>query len=145
MPKLTPVSERQNHRCCYCSHTMVLHKHNNGKSPPRAAATRDHLVPRALGGQGGNNIVAACVQCNHLRGDMDYIAFHNLLRKLFKRNPSIHERWHELTDNEIHEIWLICLHTHERQLAGLAMQSVEHAFQHFKLLDNMGHHFLAVR
>lgn len=39
-------------------------------------ATREHIIPRAFGGETAwDNLVAACRECNSLRGHMDAQAF----------------------------------------------------------------------
>lgn len=139
MPKLRTLSECQNHRCCYCGFTMVLHVHTDGQPPPQNAATRDHIIPKCHGGPKNKNLVAACVQCNNLRGDMDPVAFYNLLSKLFRRSATLQERWHDLSSDELKSLRLRCIDTHERQLAGLARRSIEHAFRHQRLLLVAGH------
>ena len=50
------VLRRDGHRCQYCGST----------SPP---ITVDHVVPRALGGiDTWENLVAACIRCNNMKG-----------------------------------------------------------------------------
>ena len=50
------VLRRDGHRCQYCGST----------SPP---ITVDHIMPRALGGSDSwENLVAACIRCNNLKG-----------------------------------------------------------------------------
>lgn len=49
------VLRRDGHRCGYCG---------------KAAATIDHVLPRSRGGgDTWENLVAACVRCNNLKGD----------------------------------------------------------------------------
>lgn len=68
------LSESQNHRCCYCSCDMTLEI----DSRP-TMATREHVVPRALGGPTEWwNLVAACHECNSLRGHMFAVKFYYL-------------------------------------------------------------------
>lgn len=65
------LSEAQNHKCCYCSCEMTLEDDN---SP--TMATREHIIPRVFGGPTEWwNLVAACNECNTLRGHMDAQAF----------------------------------------------------------------------
>lgn len=47
--------------CPYCDGPM-----------PKTVATKDHIVPRALGGHrlGPRNIIRVCLPCNQLKGEM---------------------------------------------------------------------------
>lgn len=50
---------RDNYRCMYC-----------GTQHCQAELTRDHVVPRAQNGKDiWENVVAACVRCNHFKAD----------------------------------------------------------------------------
>ncbi len=43
----------------------------------RSMATREHVIPRAFGGETTwDNLVAACSECNSLRGHVDAQAFY---------------------------------------------------------------------
>lgn len=96
------ISESQNHRCCYCGHKMIRHQHINGVPTPRNALTKDHLEPRTYGGPTQiENIIAACCQCNNLRGEMEAIAFYNLTQKWFRRNKKLWDRWHLVSREEL--------------------------------------------
>ncbi len=128
------LSEPQNHRCCYCGHRMLKHVYKNGVRTPRNAITRDHITPRTHGGTNQDNLVAACSQCNGLRGDMDAIAFFNRLQRIFKRNPELRVNWHELPAETLAEVRRACLDTQERRLRGLAVHDIEFAFLHLKFL-----------
>jgi hypothetical protein len=76
------LSEAQNHRCCYCSCEMTLEDNDSA-----TMATREHLIPRVFGGPTEWwNLVAACHECNSLRGHMNALAFH------FMRQTMSHER-----------------------------------------------------
>ncbi len=139
MVDIIALSEPQNHRCCYCGHHMIRHHQQRSRAAPLNAATRDHLTPRTHGGRNIDNLVAACLQCNNLRGDMEALAFFNLLRKMFKRDQTLRNRWYLLPQPELKELKLKCIATQERQLRGLARSSVEHAFRHRDLLWQHGH------
>jgi 5-methylcytosine-specific restriction endonuclease McrA len=54
--------------CAYCNVRLT-----------RETLTRDHVVPRARGGGGGDNLVPACVPCNRAKAD------HGLLHFLARR------------------------------------------------------------
>jgi 5-methylcytosine-specific restriction endonuclease McrA len=57
--------QHQGGKCFYCEATMWL------EGPPGARSLRctaEHLIPRSEGGgDGPDNIVAACARCNHTR------------------------------------------------------------------------------
>jgi len=69
------LSERQNHRCCYCGTQMNDAKsgENNSKLD---TSTVDHVIPKSKGGlDHPDNYVIACYGCNNLRGDQDAFKF----------------------------------------------------------------------
>lgn len=71
MIPLRTLSERQNHRCCYCG------THFSDARPDPAEPTYDHVVPRAMGGgDADDNLVAACWRCNAARGTRDAHEFY---------------------------------------------------------------------
>ncbi len=110
---------------------MIRGRQVLGKPYPRNAMTKDHIKPRVYGGfTTPDNLIAACAQCNQLRGEIDAVAFRNLLRKWFKRDPGLQERWHNITQSEFNELKQVTLRAHERQLHGLALRFVEFAFRH---------------
>lgn len=61
---LFSLYQKQRGRCHYCKRSM-----NFGGGGP-SHVTRDHVVPRALGGKDAGNLVAACVTCNQQKGCM---------------------------------------------------------------------------
>jgi len=130
--RIYALSEPQNHRCCYCGHHMIRHQHISGLPTPRNAITKDHFEPRMYGGETvEENLIAACCQCNNLRGEMDAFAFFNLMQKWFKRDPSLRVRWHLISREELGELKIQCQSVHARQLHGLGRNSIEFAFRHF--------------
>lgn len=66
--------EEQNGLCAYCGDIMVVMTGDEFNARPdlRAnRATRDHVTPRALGGPDDlENIVAACWDCNCIKGNI---------------------------------------------------------------------------
>lgn len=125
------ITESQNHRCCYCGHLMIRHLHQNGRPTPRNAATKDHVLPKTYGGATTyENMVAACLQCNNLRGEIDAITFYNIIQKWFKKHPELYETWHQIPYPQLRELKIVCLSTYERQLRGQAKRYVEMAFRH---------------
>ena len=125
------LSEPQNHRCCYCGHRMVEICMQTLPFVTRNAMTREHVICRSYGGETTReNLVAACRMCNEMRGNMDAIAFYNLLQKWFKRDETLHDRWHHITVDEYRQLKLGCLRTQERHLRGLARRSIEYAYRH---------------
>lgn len=123
------LSERQNHRCCYCGHRMSDITKHISVSPD--AGTREHVEPKSYGGVGlEENLAVACRQCNELRGNMDYVAFCNLIHKWFKRDNTLRNRWHSISDQERREFKLTCLRVQERQLRGLGKKYQLYADRH---------------
>ncbi len=132
MVDILALCEPQNHRCCYCGHEMIRFKGESGTTIPRNAATRDHVEPRSYGGETSWwNMVAACSQCNSLRGQIDAEAFYNLMQKWLRRDPTLQKRWHHISKEELYVFRQECLDVHQRQLRGLARRSVEYAFRNY--------------
>lgn len=68
------LSEAQNHRCAYCQ--KILDPSISDHRHPMIV-TIDHVHPLGLGGKRRwDNEVAACRECNNLRGIMDAYEFH---------------------------------------------------------------------
>lgn len=60
-------------RCFYCECDLIYNMKPNG---PNNKATGDHIVPKSFGGMNvPTNFVIACVSCNNLRGNSDFIEF----------------------------------------------------------------------
>lgn len=132
MTYMQRLTESQNHRCCYCGHTMITLKSKEGVPQPRNLLTKDHVEPRTYGGLTNYaNLIAACFQCNNLRGEMEAQAFYNLQQKWFKRDGTLNVRWHQISRAELCHLKKQCHLVHERQLRGLAMRNIEYAFRHF--------------
>lgn len=135
MVDIIALSEPQNHRCCYCGHEMIRHQHIEGKPIPRNAATKDHLEPRYYGGKTiPENMVAACCQCNNLRGEVDAMTYFNLVQKWFKRDKTLWSRWHTISRAEMAEFKIQCITAYAKQLNGQGRHSLESAFRHFDLM-----------
>lgn len=129
-PVLT-VAEQQNYTCWYCEHTMTRHQHLPGVMIPRDALTQDHVKPRVVGGKTTvENLVAACSQCNFMRGETDHHAFRNILRKWFHHNHSLWLRWHSIPWDEVCHRKQHCSLVHEKLLRGKAMRYPHFAFMH---------------
>lgn len=126
------IAKSQDNRCPYCEHGMVRVKQMYGVTYPRNAMTKDHLEPRVYGGPNSReNLIAACSQCNHLRGEMDARAFKNLQRKWFRRDPTLQERWHSISREELNRYKVQTLTVHERHMRGLGIYFIEYGFRHF--------------
>lgn len=142
MSLIVKLTSEQNHRCCYCGHQMVRTKLKYGETVPSNFSTKDHFEPKTYGGIASyENMIAACFQCNGLRGELDAYAFYNLMRKWFKRDPSLRHRWHNLSKAELRLLKINCLEVHERQLRGLARQYIEYAFRHHTFVKRNPAHF----
>jgi hypothetical protein len=111
---------------------MIRHTHQERVATPRNAMTRDHVEPRVYGGETTWwNMVAACCQCNNLRGELEATAFYNLLQKWFKRDRTLHNRWHSISLTEFIELKIQCQSVHAKQLEGRGRRDIEFAFRHF--------------
>ena len=131
MSYIERIAAAQNYMCCYCEHRMFRHTHRLGFATPRDAITKDHVIPRVYNGPTvAENLVAACCQCNNLRGEMEATAFKNLLTKWFARDPWLWIRWHTIDYDELNDLKLQCLQVHERQLRGLARHYIDIAYRH---------------
>jgi HNH endonuclease len=111
---------------------MTRHIHTEGSATPRNAMTKDHVEPRRYGGETTYwNMVAACCQCNQLRGELEAEAFYNITKKWFKRDPTLRERWFLISRTELTEFKIHCQTTHARQLRGRGRRHIEYAFRHY--------------
>ena len=84
--KLLRLSERQNHRCCYCGvhtwHPMIEDGIPAHKKLKRHQSTLEHIKTRAEGGTfAWNNLVMACSECNNTRGAMTVEEFMEAISK----------------------------------------------------------------
>jgi hypothetical protein len=139
MGKIHHLSECQNHRCCYCGHPMIDIEIHHLPTIPHNAMTKEHVEPKSYGGIANReNLVAACSLCNYLRGNMDYVAFSNLVQKWFRRDKTLKARWHQLTREERYFFKQICLVTQERQLRGLASKHALYAERHTIFIAHYG-------
>lgn len=138
MPKIKPLSEAQNHRCCYCGNRVLFSKKNISIAN---LATRDHIISRAAGGKNGRNLVVSCLLCNQMRGDLPALTFFNLQQKWFQSDPTLQERWHRTDRYERQSFKHECLCALEIHLRKRAKQSTAYAFRHFDLIARDGHHF----
>jgi hypothetical protein len=125
------VAAEQDYFCRYCEHKMLLHQHVPGEPTPRDALTKDHVTPRVLGGPTTvENLVAACCQCNFMRGEIDAEAFANILEKWFRKDPFLWIRWHTIAWSDVLERKHHCMVVHERILRGRARRYREYAYRH---------------
>lgn len=85
------LSERQNHRCCYCGQDTWV---GDVGDPPKGMshwdqATKEHVIAKKYGGTGRlENIVMACSFCNGARGSGDAYEFYEYI----KDEKSYHRR-----------------------------------------------------
>lgn len=125
------IVDSQRYFCYYCDHRMHPHIHIDGLPTPRDAITKDHLKPRVYKGETiPENLVAACLQCNNLRGEIDVETFKCILEKEFKRNPFLWIRWHDLTGEELDNLKQKCITAQERRLRGKAKKHPDIAYIH---------------
>ena len=60
----------QRGRCFWCGTGTRLPSDVAPSSLHLSPATAEHLIPQSLGGKHGRNVVSACSNCNHKRGNM---------------------------------------------------------------------------
>lgn len=97
MVKIILLSGRQNHRCYYCSLSMIYHDFTRPGLHPPNAMTKDHVIPKSYGGSGfDENMVIACYQCNGLRGNIHADVFYRLILAWYDRDPNFLYTWHHL-------------------------------------------------
>ena len=80
----SPVRAKGGELCYWCGQVLLPTgtQLNDGHAHP-LAGTRDHLVPRFLGGTDHhNNLVLACYTCNSMRGHMTVYAWRKRLKYL---------------------------------------------------------------
>lgn len=72
----TRLSERQNHRCCYCGIHMTATHCRKTANWRHTMMTLEHVVPKSEGGSDDeSNLVAACQACNSARQTFDAYSF----------------------------------------------------------------------
>lgn len=133
------LSERQNHRCCYCGHRMVNIEKHQQQRPPRNAVTREHVIAKSDGGNGHDpNVAAACKLCNELRGNIEPSIFSGLQKEWFRRDPTLRERWHTISREEYYFFKLQCLEAQERHLRRRSKTCPTARLRHQHLLYHHG-------
>jgi hypothetical protein len=135
---VTALLEAQSHHCCYCHHTMPESKKLQTK---RNRATKEHVEPRCHGGQTvADNLVMACAQCNHIRGAMDAEVFYDLIWYWFRRDPTLHARWHTISKSEFVRLARECKRIHhvqwQRRLKRCEAAAMLHRLVPLPFLDN---------
>lgn len=104
--EVNQLAANQDWKCCYCGCQMQLKTLRSSRK--RNSATLEHIVLRTEGGQNvRSNMMAACNQCNGLRGQAEYIAF-KLVMNVVRQIPQIMNNWYTSSDHEFkvirHEI-----------------------------------------
>lgn len=136
MVKILDLSEAQNHRCCYCGHHMIRHVHFDYFPTPPNAATKDHVKPRVYGGETTwENMVAACYQCNTLRGEVPAETFYTILQRIFRDEPELWESWHDLDRVSVYRVKLRCVRTEVTRLSGIGRRHIPVAWQHVDFVN----------
>lgn len=67
--EIVAIWQRQGGRCFYCDRPMTQEKRGPGVPALPHSVTIDHILTRSHGGRAGPK-VAACFECNMLRGDL---------------------------------------------------------------------------
>jgi hypothetical protein len=71
--QLSRLASRDGRQCHYCRDDMVFPLDKRQPQNIPNAVTRDHIVPRSMGGEyRDHNLILACRRCNEKRGDNLY-------------------------------------------------------------------------
>ncbi len=109
-PYIIALSASQNDHCYYCQLPMRTEPARAGTVPPNQL-TKDHYLPRCYGGPTEpHNLVAACGQCNWIRGSLDAETFAILVEKWFRQDPQLRDRWHSISRQEFLSFKRECEH-----------------------------------
>ena len=74
--RLYDKSLGREHKCHYCKCFLISYKAEMSPEEMARCATKDHILPKALGGMNeDNNYVVACAACNRLKGHIPYKVF----------------------------------------------------------------------
>lgn len=65
-------------RCRYCRHTTFKGGTPEAWAKPHRVATRDHVVPKSIG---GTKTVLSCKACNNAKGDAPAALFEQYMRE----------------------------------------------------------------
>ena len=67
-------------RCCYCERRF----------DNKLIRTKEHIVPKSKGGKNNlYNLIYACIECNSLRGNKDFIELMDYIKNILENNKSI--------------------------------------------------------
>ena len=67
-------------RCCYCERRF----------DEKLIRTKEHIIPKSKGGKNNlRNLIYACIECNSLRGNMDFNVFKEYLNNILDNNRAI--------------------------------------------------------
>lgn len=82
-------------RCFYCER----------KFDNKIKKTKEHIIPKSKGGNNNlNNLVYACIECNELRGNMEFYEFKDYLQNIINKNKSIKIKNYSLNRLDISKI-----------------------------------------
>lgn len=66
----------KDHTCHYCKRVMLAYKADMSLEDLALSATKDHVIPKALGGLNtDDNYKVCCARCNRLKGHIPYPVF----------------------------------------------------------------------
>ena len=75
------LSERQNHRCCYCGCRTFLTEEDRNGLPMTNMATKDHIKPRSKNGRNKQkNLIMSCSRCNGIKDSYDAFLFYEYVK-----------------------------------------------------------------
>ena len=101
---------RQHRRCVYCRKEIAYD-----------AATLDHVVPRSLGGRGGENLVVACATCNSMKGSLTHGEFVSLFGELARARADA-KRERRISRNQRRLVRSIAMWLHRQETLYFAEQ-----------------------
>ena len=79
--------------CIWCGIGLRYYKPPQGVRPVDQQATREHLLPRSLGGGGGKNLAVACRRCNNIRrAELDWVRFKDQPSEMQRRGHFLRGR-----------------------------------------------------
>lgn len=88
MPREKKSNRNIGRPCFYCMRPMLESKQTMTREERDQCATRDHVIPRDVGGSNdAYNIVICCARCNNLKAETPYEAFLGFAKAVLRKYP----------------------------------------------------------